>query len=134
MIRQPPRSTRTDTLFPYTTLFRSYRLPWHSRSRLLSVARRQGANPSGPRGYRDQRVEDYPPPLSTRLRVTFLVAAGCWNVGDTRKSRHPEGKIRRQTAHRCDLEVASKQERSPWHSEAEGHANAPRYRQEETTS
>src|SRR3546814_8287590 len=26
MIRRPPRSTRTDTLFPYTTLFRS---PWH---------------------------------------------------------------------------------------------------------
>src|SRR3546814_3144363 len=25
MIRRPPRSTRTDTLFPYTTLFRS----WH---------------------------------------------------------------------------------------------------------
>src|SRR3546814_18317447 len=24
MIRRPPRSTRTDTLFPYTTLFRSY--------------------------------------------------------------------------------------------------------------
>src|SRR3546814_1968147 len=28
MIRRPPRSTRTDTLFPYTTLFRSRR--WHS--------------------------------------------------------------------------------------------------------
>src|SRR3546814_11527294 len=28
MIRRPPRSTRTDTLFPYTTLFRSY--PPHS--------------------------------------------------------------------------------------------------------
>src|SRR3546814_17642761 len=26
MIRRPPRSTRTDTLFPYTTLFRSQ--PW----------------------------------------------------------------------------------------------------------
>src|SRR3546814_1547261 len=26
MIRRPPRSTRTDTLFPYTTLFRSPRL------------------------------------------------------------------------------------------------------------
>src|SRR3546814_9518683 len=26
MIRLPPRSTRTDTLFPYTTLFRSYHL------------------------------------------------------------------------------------------------------------
>src|SRR3546814_13288212 len=35
MIRQPPRSTRTDTLFPYTTLFRSARFDpretdaWH---------------------------------------------------------------------------------------------------------
>src|SRR3546814_7171790 len=28
MIRRPPRSTRTDTLFPYTTLFRS---PWDQR-------------------------------------------------------------------------------------------------------
>src|SRR3546814_3286247 len=28
MIRRPPRSTRTDTLFPYTTLFRSARLSW----------------------------------------------------------------------------------------------------------
>src|SRR3546814_20832976 len=26
MIRRPPRSTRTDTLFPYTTLFRSYQV------------------------------------------------------------------------------------------------------------
>src|SRR3546814_6933274 len=29
MIRRPPRSTRTDTLFPYTTLFRSPVLPCH---------------------------------------------------------------------------------------------------------
>src|SRR3546814_952501 len=28
MIRRPPRSTRTDTLFPYTTLFRSRGLAW----------------------------------------------------------------------------------------------------------
>src|SRR3546814_18543195 len=27
MIRRPPRSTRTDTLFPYTTLFRSHDVP-----------------------------------------------------------------------------------------------------------
>src|SRR3546814_1089559 len=41
MIRRPPRSTRTDTLFPYTTLFRSHlggseaadRGPGHSRQR-----------------------------------------------------------------------------------------------------
>src|SRR3546814_2766123 len=31
MIRRPPRSTRTDTLFPYTTLFRS-----HVRDRLTA--------------------------------------------------------------------------------------------------
>src|SRR3546814_6290457 len=31
MIRRPPRSTRTDTLFPYTTLFRSLRM----RGRML---------------------------------------------------------------------------------------------------
>src|SRR3546814_8907430 len=29
MIRRPPRSTRTDTLFPYTTLFRS--IAWHHK-------------------------------------------------------------------------------------------------------
>src|SRR3546814_7279671 len=33
MIRRPPRSTRTDTLFPYTTLFRSDR----ERSRDLEI-------------------------------------------------------------------------------------------------
>src|SRR3546814_6593582 len=31
MIRRPPRSTRTDTLFPYTTLFRSVAVLPHER-------------------------------------------------------------------------------------------------------
>src|SRR3546814_11470643 len=31
MIRRPPRSTRTDTLFPYTTLFRSELEDVHAR-------------------------------------------------------------------------------------------------------
>src|SRR3546814_9195956 len=31
MIRLPPRSTRTDTLFPYTTLFRSYFIEMNTR-------------------------------------------------------------------------------------------------------
>src|SRR3546814_2771137 len=31
MIRRPPRSTRTDTLFPYTTLFRSDGVPGAAR-------------------------------------------------------------------------------------------------------
>src|SRR3546814_3992150 len=34
MIRRPPRSTRTDTLFPYTTLFRSFQTA--SRPSLVS--------------------------------------------------------------------------------------------------
>src|SRR3546814_4192415 len=33
MIRRPPRSTRTDTLFPYTTLFRSSHLATDSSHR-----------------------------------------------------------------------------------------------------
>src|SRR3546814_1586544 len=40
MIRRPPRSTRTDTLFPYTTLFRS---AWRSRATRQGPARGAGA-------------------------------------------------------------------------------------------
>src|SRR3546814_4742819 len=39
MIRRPPRSTRTDTLFPYTTLFRSCL----SISTILALLRKLGA-------------------------------------------------------------------------------------------
>src|SRR3546814_2585471 len=35
MIRRPPRSTRTDTLFPYTTLFRSLQTP--ARGKLMPL-------------------------------------------------------------------------------------------------
>src|SRR3546814_19671856 len=41
MIRRPPRSTRTDTLFPYTTLFRSVRnvrMPGLALTHLLGTA------------------------------------------------------------------------------------------------
>src|SRR3546814_16172603 len=38
MLRLPPRSTRTDTLFPYTTLFRSHR---RASSRGLDRGRRR---------------------------------------------------------------------------------------------
>src|SRR3546814_4132153 len=40
MIRRPPRSTRTDTLFPYTTLFRSLD-PGIYQARLSCVSRRR---------------------------------------------------------------------------------------------
>src|SRR3546814_6837004 len=40
MIRRPPRSTRTDTLFPYTTLFRSV-LTFLALARRLQAAREE---------------------------------------------------------------------------------------------
>src|SRR3546814_20554752 len=39
MIRRPPRSTRTDTLFPYTTLFRSVREAFGERVGVDDVRR-----------------------------------------------------------------------------------------------
>src|SRR3546814_7089651 len=61
MIRRPPRSTRTDTLFPYTTLFRSlYR--WRERHGLAADLRHSevGGEPSGqgagPRGGPEERT------------------------------------------------------------------------------
>src|SRR3546814_8948749 len=57
MIRRPPRSTRTDTLFPYTTLFRSRRYPARRLTPATPEAppdaRRDGASP--------MRPEDHPP-------------------------------------------------------------------------
>src|SRR3546814_2547340 len=38
MIRRPPRSTRTDTLFPYTTLFRSAIGHHHQVERAVGLA------------------------------------------------------------------------------------------------
>src|SRR3546814_1225923 len=44
MIRRPPRSTRTDTLFPYTTLFRSHqhRHDEHQRRRRPEAQSNEG--------------------------------------------------------------------------------------------
>src|SRR3546814_20112722 len=53
MIRRPPRSTRTDTLFPYTTLFRS------SDRKSEQSARARAANQSP--YYRDDIARDHRP-------------------------------------------------------------------------
>src|SRR3546814_15658272 len=39
MIRRPPRSTRTDTLFPYTTLFRSCQVKGAAHNRVVHLQR-----------------------------------------------------------------------------------------------
>src|SRR3546814_11727119 len=44
MIRRPPRSTRTDTLFPYTTLFRSLELV-HCHKAAVGSRSRWGSAP-----------------------------------------------------------------------------------------
>src|SRR3546814_1822667 len=48
MIRRPPRSTRTETLFPYTSLFRSLRTPPFFQ---------QGVAPAGLRRRHPQRLD-----------------------------------------------------------------------------
>src|SRR3546814_11339177 len=44
MIRRPPRSTRTDTLFPYTTLFRSHGIVGTLQQCLRRVAAKRAGN------------------------------------------------------------------------------------------
>src|SRR3546814_8769325 len=46
MIRRPPRSTRTDTLFPYTTLFRSHSCQGAGCTLILLISR-VGLSPAG---------------------------------------------------------------------------------------
>src|SRR3546814_4513405 len=48
MIRRPPRSTRTDTLFPYTTLFRSPHTQWRRRGSCQAIQREVPQLPVSP--------------------------------------------------------------------------------------
>src|SRR3546814_5786008 len=91
MIRRPPRSTRTDTLFPYTTLFRSRRLAVsqgcaHSRhpgvrveSAVARPARlRQAGAARHPdlghlRGARQVRSEEHTSELQSLMRTSYAV-------------------------------------------------------------
>src|SRR3546814_3033374 len=73
MIRRPPRSTRTDTLFPYTTLFRSYvnqtLLSFLSgdndfNSRAIGLPLRQGGR---------NRSEEHTSELQSLMRISYAV-------------------------------------------------------------
>src|SRR3546814_13095436 len=58
MIRRPPRSTRTDTLLPYTTLFRSGR---HDRRGIVHRAQAIAPSRAQPTGNRpDDMIHDVP--------------------------------------------------------------------------
>src|SRR3546814_5095009 len=79
MIRRPPRSTRTDTLFPYTTLFRSpiFKPPVDERdgeefqiktSRIL-----HRVESLDPRPDRRQRSEEHTSELQSLMRSSYAV-------------------------------------------------------------
>src|SRR3546814_1015833 len=77
MIRRPPRSTRTDTLFPYTTLFRSLqsdnpdsRLTWvagifYQRNRQTSIEELVEKT--------DDRSEEHKSELQSLMRISYAV-------------------------------------------------------------
>src|SRR3546814_6832521 len=77
MIRRPPRSTRTDTLFPYTTLFRSdgRRTAPPQKARYLSRAepcfsvRRLKASIAS----RFSRSEEHTSELQSLMRISYAV-------------------------------------------------------------
>src|SRR3546814_1333847 len=84
MIRRPPRSTRTDTLFPYTTLFRSIRQSRRHRHagrytrkhrRQLRAARRQRRAWRGAPGRRllAARSEEQTSELQSLMRNSYAV-------------------------------------------------------------
>src|SRR3546814_9064792 len=58
MIRRPPRSTRTDTLFPYTTLFRSDELADRAVRSLFHLARQNAHRGLSPGGEKAEKQPD----------------------------------------------------------------------------
>src|SRR3546814_2546290 len=70
MLRRPPRSTRTDTLFPYTTLVRSPGRYAHAPDSPSSGARRTVRR--FPRPVRRSRAG----PMSETLRSDVLISGG----------------------------------------------------------
>src|SRR3546814_1727903 len=75
MIRRPPRSTRTDTLFPYTTLFRSPARQFSdppavraSQDRPGIFRRRRGASIGS-----HQRSEEHTSELQSLMRISYAV-------------------------------------------------------------
>src|SRR3546814_17479112 len=76
MIRRPPRSTRTDTLFPYTPLFRS-RIQGLAAQELFHCQRalRGGGNPAvGHAQLRNAaRSEEHTSELQSLMRISYAV-------------------------------------------------------------
>src|SRR3546814_3509524 len=72
MIRRPPRSTRTDTLFPYTTLFRSLRRR-PDRQRDDRLSRRRRMPDAGGLSDHCRRSEEHTSELQSLMRISYAV-------------------------------------------------------------
>src|SRR3546814_2110557 len=89
MIRRPPRSTRTDTLFPYTTLFRSsahaglaeqerrlhaapFLQPQHQH-RKRAVAALSGVRCEAGQDAAQHRSEEHTSELQSLMRISYAV-------------------------------------------------------------
>src|SRR3546814_5332861 len=87
MIRRPPRSTRTDTLFPYPTLFRSYLLYSRGNGCLQSQTNSGGCYLV--------RNQDLSPETSVNKEIGFEYDPGTWRTSaayfrnDTRTRSSP---------------------------------------------
>src|SRR3546814_1327893 len=68
MIRRPPRSTRTDTLFPYTTLFRSF-----ERARDPCRIGRREPRRGGRIDLFERRSEEHTSELQSLMRISYAV-------------------------------------------------------------
>src|SRR3546814_10858160 len=78
MIRRPPRSTRTDTLFPYTTLFRSQQTGRVQRpvgrQGFIGRALRCRVLPHAlPRHRQGNRSEEHTSELQSLMRISYAV-------------------------------------------------------------
>src|SRR3546814_938478 len=71
MIRRPPRSTRTDTLFPYTTLFRSSASP---RAAPASTTRTRTCSRETLR--RAEPAQRIPPNVQTSCGIGHVACGG----------------------------------------------------------
>src|SRR3546814_5981298 len=75
MIRRPPRSTRTDTLFPYTTLFRSevHGPPVLAAAVARTIALRVAARLSPVVARLEARSEEHTSELQSLMRISYAV-------------------------------------------------------------
>src|SRR3546814_11206354 len=114
MIRRPPRSTRTDTLFPYTTLFRSA-VARAAVADLLPALIAQRRTKGGPTGFL-RRVFNARADDAIRMLVDGrLIAAGVLDQEWLRRVRSE--RMRAEGRDNCVLAIDTGEE---WVREREG--------------